>query len=113
MEEAFNASNLSTLDKLVDEIFTADYVLHDPGFPDVMPGSEGVKQFVRGALKNTPDIQFIVDDMIAEGDKVAIRWTVGGTDASTGKPTRLLVIANYRFAGGKIAEEWQLGVPAD
>jgi hypothetical protein len=34
------------------------------------------------------------------------------TDSLTGKPMHTLVMGISRFAGGKIAEEWQLGVPA-
>jgi ketosteroid isomerase-like protein len=100
------------LDQLADELYTADYVLHDPGAPDRPPGPEGMKQFARGALKSWPDLNVTIEDLVAEGDRVASRITVSGTDASTGKPWRLLGMSIIRFVGGKIAEEWQLAVPA-
>jgi hypothetical protein len=37
---------------------------------------------------------------------------VSSTDAATGKPKRFLVMGISRFAGGKMVEEWKIGVPA-
>ena len=110
--EAFKTGNVSVLEKLADELYAADYVLHDPDYPGLPPGPEGVKQFVRGALQNMPGVHVTIEDMVAEGDQVATRFTVHGTDASTGKPVRMVVMAISRFVNGKIAEEWELGVPA-
>jgi predicted ester cyclase len=111
--KAFGPGNLSLLEQLADELYTADYTLHDPGSPDLPPGPDGVKQFVRGMVAAMPDGHITVEDLVAEGDKVASRFTVHGTDAATGKPVKLLVMSISRFAGGKIAEEWQLGVPGE
>jgi predicted ester cyclase len=111
--EALNKGGISALEKLADELFTADFVLHDPAFPGLPPGPEGVKQFVRGVLQSMPDIHMTFEDMVAEGDRVASRAIVSGTDATTGKLVRLLVMAIDRFVGGKIAEEWELGVPEE
>ena len=110
--EAFETGDVSILEKLADELYAADYVLHDPDYPDLPRGPEGVKQFVRGALQNMPGVHVTIEDMVAEGDRVATRFTVHGTNVSTGKPMRMLVMSISRFVGNKIAEEWQLGVPA-
>ena len=111
--EAWNTRSVSVLEALADEIFTTDFVVHDKAQPAAVMGREGIKQFVRDVLKNTPDIHITVEDMTAEGDRVAIRYTPAGTDASTGKPTRTLVIQVSRMAGGKMAEAWSLDVPAE
>ena len=111
--EAFKPANISKLDQLADELYTADYVLHDPSVPDLPPGPEGVKRFVRGVFKNWRDASLTIDDLVAEGDRVASRFSVSGADASTGKPKCILGMAISRFVGGRIAEEWQLGVPAE
>ena len=57
------------------------------------------------------DLRFFVDDVIAEGDKVVVRWTLRGvhTGAMLGTPpsgreVNERVIAIFRVAGGKIAE---------
>jgi len=109
--EAFGPGKLSALEQLADELYTADYVVHDPGSPGLPPRPEGVKVFVRGFLTAFPDARITVENQIAEGDKVTTRFTMRGTDAASGKPMTMQVLCLSRFAGGKIAEEWQIGAP--
>jgi ketosteroid isomerase-like protein len=111
--EAFGPGKLKVLEQLADELYTADYVVHDPGSPGLPPGPEGVKVFVRGFLTAFPDARITVEDQIAEGDKVTTRFTMRGTNAATGKPVTMQVLCLSRFVGGKIAEEWQIGVPVE
>jgi ketosteroid isomerase-like protein len=110
--EAYRPGNLSALEQLADEYYAADYILHDPDWPDLPPGPAGAKQFARRVYQDAPDTKVTVEDLVAEGDKVASRFTVSSTDAATGKPARYLGMLISRFAGGKIAEEWALGVLA-
>ena len=110
--EGLNTRNVSVLDKLADELYAASYTLHDPDYPGLPPGPEGVKLFVHGLLQSMPDVHVTIEDMVAEGDRVATRFNVDGTNASIGKPMRMLVMVISRFAGNKIAEEWEIGVPA-
>ena len=109
--DAMNKKDVTVLEKLADELFTVDFVNHDPSFPDMEPGPAGVKKFVHWVLKGSPDIQITVHDMMADGDKVISRFTLNFTDATTREPVSLLVIGIDRFVGGQIAEEWELGVP--
>ena len=60
-----------------------------------------------------PDSRITVDDIIAEGDKVAIRYTFRGTHkgpvydiAPTGKQVTIRGMSFYRLVGGKIVEDW-------
>lgn len=60
-----------------------------------------------------PDLQFVVEDTIAEGDKVVTRWTGHGTHRgrwqgvdSTGKHVSFSGVAIRRIAGGKVVERW-------
>jgi ketosteroid isomerase-like protein len=101
--EGYNSGSVDQQVALADQVYATDYVGH--GFAATL---EDVKRFVRGFLTESPGKRVTVEDMIAEGDKVAIRVTVRGTDASTGKPviTRMLNIT--RFSAGRIAEIWQL-----
>jgi predicted ester cyclase len=64
-----------------------------------------------------PDLRVTIDDMIAEGDRVALRWTTSGTQRGaldtplgvappSNRPVSIPGINIFRIAGGKIAEEW-------
>ena len=65
-------------------------------------------------LTTAPDIQLTIEDIFAEGDKVAVRWTFRGTHTGasllSGSPTgdafTAVAISIYRFANGKIEEDW-------
>ena len=76
-------------------------------------GREGVKAQVAMYMDAFPDTKVTSDFLVAEGDKVVIRWTATGTHTgdlgeipATGKRTRTAGIAIFRVAGGKIVEEW-------
>ena len=60
-----------------------------------------------------PDLRFSIDDLVAEADRVTIRWTLHGTNTGpmlgrppTGQPVELAAIVIFRIADGKIAERW-------
>ena len=68
-EELFNRGNLD----VADELFAPNFVDHDPASPEDIRGPEGMKQFIamyRGAF---PDIHIVIEDQVAEGDKVVTR----------------------------------------
>ncbi len=111
--EALNRKDQGLLDTLADEFYAADCVLHDPGFPNLPPGPTGVRQFTRKILADAgPDMHVTLEDMIVEGDSVAVRLTVHDTEVPTGKPVRATVLDTCHYSGGKIAEEWELvGAP--
>ena len=68
-EELWNTGNMA----ISDEIFATDFVNHDPNVPEVTD-LEGYKRFIVTTLTSFPDFHVTHEDMIAEGDKVAIRW---------------------------------------
>ncbi len=74
VEEVANKGNLD----LVDEIF-GRYVSHQPDGHTEQRGPEGVKRFIGGFRNAFPDFRSTIEDQIAEGDKVATRWTMRGT----------------------------------
>ncbi len=106
--ESYNTRNISLIEALVEKIFSPDFVAHDNTRPGTAVSLEGVKKHISDGLKKTPDQLFTVEDLIAEGDKVALRVTKQWTDMSTGKPVTGLANNIYRLAGGKIAELWQI-----
>ena len=113
--------------EVVDELVGAEYVNHD--FPDVT-GPQGFKHMVgmfRGAF---PDLEFTVEDVIGEGDRLASRGAWRGTHKgdfmglpATGKQVTVPFIDLWRVSDGKFVENWvqmdmlglirQLGVGAE
>ena len=105
--EVFNQGDLA----VVDEVMAADYVHHGP-FGE-FKGPEGFKQMVTMFRTAFPDLNMTIEDMVAEGDKVASRLTLRGTHkgeymgiAATGKQVTVTEIVISRFAGGKEVEAW-------
>ncbi len=107
-EEALDGGNLAVL----DEILAADIVYDAGVFPELR-GREAVKQALGALLTGFPDARFTVDQVIADGDVVTIRWTGRGTHqaaflgiAPTGNRVEWTGINVYRIACGQIAEGW-------
>jgi steroid delta-isomerase-like uncharacterized protein len=95
-----------------DRLFTADYLLHLSGLP-APADRESAKQIVTMFSVAFPDLRHSVDEMIAEGDTVAARWTVEGTHrgefqgiAATGKRVKLSGTTVHHMVEGKIQETW-------
>ena len=101
---------------VVNELVAANYEGHDPGWPEVIRGPEGLKQWVGAARTLFPDFQITIEDLVAEGDKVASRITMRGSyqgtipgfPPPTGKQVTFQGILIRRFAGGKMVEGWDL-----
>jgi steroid delta-isomerase-like uncharacterized protein len=105
VEELFNKGNLA----VADEIISAEYIYHSP--TGEIKGPEGVKQMVTVFRTAFPDGRFMIDDMVVDGDKVAVRYTMTGTFkgeymgiAPTGKEANISVAVFYTFKGGKEVE---------
>lgn len=107
-EEVWGKGNLA----LIDELLAADFVDH--GLPArVDPSFAGAKRAVKGAHDAFPGGQWTVEDLIAEGDKVVIRWKMDATHehefrgiAPSGKPVTVRGITILRISGDKIVERW-------
>lgn len=104
---------------VLDEVFSPKYVVHFPGTASIH-GYAAFKPALETFLAAFPDMEFVVEDQVAEGDKVTTRWTGRGTHSGEymGFPEAGAVIppsgrsvafsANdiYRVVDGKIVEEW-------
>ena len=60
----------------LDELCTSDYV-HRPG--SELRSLDWLKEVVMSFHKAFPDVRYAVEELIAEGDKVCVRWTLHGT----------------------------------
>jgi predicted ester cyclase len=100
LEDLWSTGNLD----LIDELFTADFLHHN--VPDGTPrGPGGQRQFVPMIRAMVPNLRIAIDDLIAEDDRVAARWTGTYTDEN-GEPRSYSGVDILRFEGGKIAELW-------
>jgi ketosteroid isomerase-like protein len=111
--DGVNKGDIPLLDKLADELFTPDFILHDPRVPNFEPGPPGVKKFIHQVRNENKGVHVTVHDILVDEDKAAYRFTLSMTDASSGKPVNVQLLAIDRFAGGQIAEEWQLSAPGN
>ena len=97
---------------VLDEFIAPNFLNHDPS-PGFSPDLEGLKQAYNHFLDANPDGYHVVEDMIAEGDKVMTRLSAYGTQTGelfgippTGKQVSMTAIAIHRIANGKIVEHW-------
>jgi predicted ester cyclase len=99
--------NTGHLDGL-DEVVSTDYVA-----PDGQRGAAAFRANIEQLRRGFPDIRFTVEDLVAEGDKVTVRWTWRGTHTGpfrafqpTGHSITNSGIAIYQFVDGRIANVW-------
>jgi steroid delta-isomerase-like uncharacterized protein len=110
--EQINAAIRTGDVSLLDAVLLPNAVDHNPA-PGQGPGREGIKAAFAESREAFPDFRVTVEDMIAEGDKVACRLTVRMTHRgpflgipATGKQVSLPVVDLLRFVDGKLAERW-------
>jgi predicted ester cyclase len=97
---------------LADAVVSPRFVSHD--WPAGGPtGPQAFRDYYAAMRSAVPDARYAVDDLIAECDKVMVRWRLLGTHkgafngiAPTGKPITLKGIAVYRLEGGNLMERW-------
>jgi steroid delta-isomerase-like uncharacterized protein len=108
-QEAHNTNNLDALNDIVAEDLVAHSLM--PGVPQGLEGGKMVHQI---ALAAFPDFHATIEDLIAEGDRVAARMTFSGTHTGgpfmgippSGRRFSFGATAIFRIAGGKIVEHW-------
>jgi steroid delta-isomerase-like uncharacterized protein len=100
---------------LLDELLAPDYVNHTPATPDLPTDPEGVKGVVSMFRGGIPDLKVVIEDMIAEGDKVATRYTLEGTHEGelfgvppTGQRLSIKSMTVERVSEGKIRDHWRV-----
>lgn len=105
-EVALNQDNWDVYNK----IHTADFVAHAGTRSESL---EGDLKSAKGWRQAFPDGRYTIEQVVAEGDFVVVRFTGRGTNTgagnglpATGKPIELTGVTIFRFTGGKIAEEW-------
>ena len=98
---------------LAEELINPEAKFYIPGNPEPLRGPAGYLTVINMMRSGFPDIQWTLEDMIAEGDKVAAHFIMRGTHKGlffnvppTGKPIAVQAMNFYRFADGQIIEEY-------
>jgi steroid delta-isomerase-like uncharacterized protein len=107
--EIMNRKNVDA----VDEIFSPDVVFYQSGRP-VIQGREAIRRWLSDSSRSLwGDWQADIEEIVAEGDMVVVRWTIRGTHvgewrgiAPTGKPITLTGMNMYRLVDGKVTTSW-------
>jgi len=110
-EEVWNKGREEAIDEMFAEEGIANGLEDESGRP--LRGATGFKPFFRKFREAFPEIEVVVEDVIAEGDKVAARCTVRGRHrgdtlgfAATEKPVEFTGMTIVRIRDGKIVEAW-------
>lgn len=110
-EEVFNKKNIAAIDELCDP-----NIVDHSAMPGQAPGRQGLKDAFSLYVNAFPDIRVNVEEIIAERDLVATRFTGEGTHrgelfgtAPTGKKIKFNGIDIIRVKNGKAVEAWHQG----
>lgn len=100
--------------EVADELLSPDFYSHD--WPEDGPkGPAAFRNYYKTLRKAVPDTRYEVKDLVAENDRVVVRWEMHGTHkgdfpgidiAPTGQPITLKGVAIYRIENEKLKERW-------
>ncbi|ANY69383.1 ester cyclase [Paenibacillus sp. BIHB 4019] len=100
-------------EKLAVELIAPDAIFFVPGQAEPMRGPAGYLAIIGMMRSGFPDIKWTLEEMVAEGDKVAVRFIMRGTHLGTfygfpptTKTIQVQAMNFYRFSGGQIVEEF-------
>jgi predicted SnoaL-like aldol condensation-catalyzing enzyme len=93
MHEAFNTRDFDA----VDAIFAPDFFSH----PLQLAGVEHIKEAWKAIAEKFPEMRTVVEEVVAEGNRVALRSTVSGLATED-----FTLMEMFRVADGRIAELW-------
>jgi steroid delta-isomerase-like uncharacterized protein len=108
--EAYDRQDTERIEQLVS---SSNYSFHISGMPSM--DWNGTRQFYAAAWSAFPDLHHDILDIVAEEDKVAVRYNIIGTHKGelqgippTGKEVSFSAMAFITLVDGKIAEEWEI-----
>lgn len=114
IDEVWSKGNLQVVDQLIAPEYT---IKHDPGDPwnGKTLDLSTYKERVKSSRQVFPDQQFYIEDIVGEGDKVAVSWKFTGTQKGnipglpiTNKKVEVSGLTIYYFSHGKIIGHWQV-----
>jgi predicted ester cyclase len=112
LRHALGTFQAADLDAAV-ELLTPDFLANIPGVPTPLRGRDIWRMGAQSMLDGFPDLRIDIEDIFGAGDRVAVRLRFEGTHDGpfqgvepTHRKVTFTSVEIYRFAGGRIAEEW-------
>lgn len=112
LHEIWNTGDLAA----IPDVFASDFVAHMPkgwGKTDSRDGHDGIGRAIARLRSGFPDWHEHVEDVVIDGDKVAVRYFSTGTHLGnfegrppTGRRLRVDELSIFRIANGRVAEQW-------
>lgn len=106
--------NVTEACSVADEILTHEFIFHPPNDTESQHGLERHKQFLVWHHGVAPDQQYIIEDVVADSSRAAVRWSLRGTHRGeflgippTGRQFALTGIDYFQLTDDKIAEFWR------
>ncbi len=110
LRQIVNAQNAGDI-TIYNRLCTPNCLVHINMMDAMTMGQSG--QFMGALQAAFPDGAYIIEDLVGEGDKIAVRYSWRGTHKGvfqgippTGKKVNLVILAIDRFSNGKLAEAW-------
>jgi steroid delta-isomerase-like uncharacterized protein len=111
IESAVAQMNAGNVDGYL-ELYADDLTVH--GYPPGVEGKAGVSEFYRSFRSAFSEFELTIDDVLADGDTVAGRYTIRGTHSGelmgvpgSGNQVEVAGQSFFRFENGRVAERWQ------
>ncbi len=113
VEEAWDSQDLGAL----DQYFAPEFDNSASAVPGLPPGLAGAKMAHQGAMQSFPDRKVVIEEIVGDGDTVAVRTRVTGTNdggfplfsvPANGARIDFPAVGIYRFQDGKIVGHWGL-----
>jgi predicted ester cyclase len=114
LHEIWSDGNVAAIPK----IYAADFVAHMPkgwGERESRNGHDGIRSAIARLRTGFPDWREHVQDILIDGDKVAVRYYSTGTNhgsfggrAATGRRIEVDELSIFRVADGRVVEQWCL-----
>jgi len=109
-EDGWNNRNF----EIVRQTHAENWCHHDNSNPnDIGGGPEGNINRMKELVQSFPDLKFTIEEMVAEDDKVVIRFAASGTQKGqfgplppTGKQVKMSGYITHRIENGQIIEDW-------
>ena len=102
IEAAWNHGDLA----VADATHAPTYGYHAPSTPGVTRSREDLRRQITTLRADFPDLHITLDDVLAAGDTVAVRYSLRGTHATRGKSVAITGMNFYRIADGQVVEYW-------